>query len=179
MTKYLTLLFIVSFFLGGSTLAQRTAVKTNALYWVTGTPNISVEVGFGKSWSLDVSGNYNPFQYSDNKSIKHWIVQPGLRYWLCKPFKGHFLGLHGQYAEYDVIRKKNQYSGNLYGAGVGYGYQLLLSPRWSVEAEIGLGYSLLKYDIFKSKESRVFIDSSSKNYVGITKIAVNFVYVIK
>ena len=44
--------------------------------------------------SLDISGNYNPWTLPDDKSIKHWLVQPELRYWLHERFNGHFLGVH-------------------------------------------------------------------------------------
>ena len=36
------------------------AIKTNALYWATSTPNLGFEVGLAKKLTLDISGNYNP-----------------------------------------------------------------------------------------------------------------------
>ena len=56
------------------------AIKTNALYWATTTANLGFEVGLSKKLTLDVSGNYNPWKFSDHKQIKHWLVQPELRY---------------------------------------------------------------------------------------------------
>ena len=41
------------------------AIKTNALYWVTTTPNLGFEVGLSKKITLDISGNYNPIKFSD------------------------------------------------------------------------------------------------------------------
>ena len=35
------------------------AIKTNALYWATSTPNLGFEVGLAKKLTLDISGNYN------------------------------------------------------------------------------------------------------------------------
>lgn len=52
------------------------AIKTNALYWATTTANLGFEVGLSKKLTLDVSGNYNPWKFSDHKQIKHWLVQP-------------------------------------------------------------------------------------------------------
>ena len=34
------------------------AIKTNALYWATSTPNLGFEVGLAKKLTLDISGNY-------------------------------------------------------------------------------------------------------------------------
>lgn len=68
----------------------------------TTTANLGFEVGLSKKLTLDVSGNYNPWKFSDHKQIKHWLVQPELRYWLCERFYGHFFGLHAHYAEANV-----------------------------------------------------------------------------
>ena len=73
------------------------AIKTNALYWATSTPNLGFEVGLAKKLTLDISGNYNPWKFGDDRQIKHWLVQPELRYWLCERFNGSFFGLHGHY----------------------------------------------------------------------------------
>ena len=78
------------------------AVKTNALYWATSTPNLGFEVGLAKKLTLDISGNYNPWKFGDDRQIKHWLVQPELRYWLCERFNGSFFGLHGHYGEMNV-----------------------------------------------------------------------------
>ena len=71
--------------------SQVVAVKTNVLYDATTTFNLGAEVAFDKHLSLDISGNYNPWTLPDDKSIKHWLIQPDLRYWLHERFNGHFL----------------------------------------------------------------------------------------
>ena len=40
------------------TYLPKFAIKTNALYWATSTPNLGFEVGLAKKITLDVSGNY-------------------------------------------------------------------------------------------------------------------------
>ena len=84
------------------TYLPKIAIKTNALYWATSTPNLGLEIGLAKKLTLDISGNYNPWKFSDNKQLKHWLVQPELRYWLCERFNGSFFGLHGHYGEMNV-----------------------------------------------------------------------------
>ena len=75
-------------------LAQETAVKTNLLYDATTTMNLGVEFGLSPKWTLDVSGNYNPWTFSKNKKWKHWLVQPEARYWFCNKMMGSFIGFH-------------------------------------------------------------------------------------
>lgn len=56
--------------------APKIAVKTNLLYDATSTFNLGFEFGLGKKWTLDVSGNYNPWTFSENRKMKHWLIQP-------------------------------------------------------------------------------------------------------
>lgn len=161
------------------------AIKTNALYWATTTPNLGIELGLSKKVTLDISGNYNPWTFGDNQKIKHWLVQPELRYWLCERFNGHFFGLHGHYAEYNFSNIKAlglenyRYEGNLYGGGISYGYHWILNNRWSIEATIGVGYAYLDYDKYKCEECGTKLKEDTKNYWGPTKAGINIIYIIK
>ncbi len=161
------------------------AVKTNALYWATTTPNLGFEIGLSKKFTLEISGNYNPWTFSDNKKIKHWMVQPELRYWPCERFNGHFFGIHGHYADFNVggIKMLNldgkRYEGELYGGGISYGYHWVLSNRWSIEATIGAGYAHIDYDKYKCEKCGSKIKDDTKNYWGPTKAGISIIYILK
>ena len=135
--------------------------------------------------TLDVSGNYNPWKFGDDRQIKHWLVQPELRYWLCERFNGSFFGLHGHYGEMNVSNLNifgmghDRYDGSLYGAGISYGYQWIISKRWSMEATIGVGYARLKYDKYARGDGGEKLGHNTRNYFGPTKIGLSFIYVIK
>ena len=80
--------------------AQRLAVKSNLLYDATTTVNLALEAGFSARWSVDLSGNLNPWTFSGNRKVKHWLVQPEIRRWNCEAFNRGFWGVHllgGQY----------------------------------------------------------------------------------
>lgn len=163
----------------------RFAIKTNALYWATTTANLGFEVGLSKKMTLDVSGNYNPWEFSDHKQIKHWLVQPELRYWLCERFNGHFFGLHAHYAQANVSNLNifglghDRYEGDIYGGGISYGYQWLISKRWSMEATIGVGYARIDFDKYECGKCGNKIATGHKNYFGPTKVGLSFIYFIK
>lgn len=167
------------------TYLPKFAIKTNALYWATTTPNLGFEVGLAKKLTLDVSGNYNPWKFGEDRQFKHWLVQPELRYWLCERFNGSFFGLHGHYGEMNVSNLNifgmghDRYDGNLYGAGISYGYQWLISKRWSMEATIGVGYARLKYDKYARGDNGEKLAHKNRNYFGPTKIGLSFIYIIK
>lgn len=161
------------------------AVKTNALYWLTTTPNLGLELGLTKKLTLDVSASYNPWEFSDNKKMKLWLIQPELRYWMSERFNGHFFGIHAHYAGYNVGGIKlfglenYRYQGNLYGGGISYGYRWILGNRWSIEASVGMGYAHLDYDKYECEKCGSKIKSDTKNYWGPTKASVSFIYVIQ
>lgn len=171
--------------LGTKTNLPHFAIKTNALYWATTTPNLGFEVGLAKKLTLDVSGNYNPWKFSDNKQFKHWLIQPELRYWLCERFNGSFFGIHGHYADVNVSNLDmfglghDRYEGKLYGAGISYGYQWILKHRWSMEATIGLGYARIEYDKYEQGKNCMKLGHNTKDYFGPTKIGLSFIYTIK
>lgn len=170
--------------------AASTGVKTNLLYDLTSTINLGVEFRTAAKYSLDISANYNPWTFSNNKKLKHFLIQPELRYWTCEAFNGHFFGLHALYARYNIggVRlpffpadtfRGIRYQGNLYGAGISYGYQWYLSPRWNLEATLGLGYVRLDYSAYECHTCGRELYQSNKNYLGPTKAGISLIYIIK
>ena len=66
--------------------AQEWAIKSNLLYDATTSINLGVERAIADKWTIELSGNWNPFEFKDNKKWKHWLVQPEVRYWTWKHF---------------------------------------------------------------------------------------------
>ena len=104
MKRYL--IIAVLFFLAsaGTASAQKLAVKTNALYWGTATPNLGLEYAMADRWTLELEGGYNPWTFDSEKNmkIKHWLVSPEVRYWFCESFLGHFVGINGNYTLFNI-----------------------------------------------------------------------------
>ncbi len=174
-------------------LAQKAALKSNLLYDATTTINLGLEFALSPKWTLDLSGNYNGWTFSDNRKWKHWMVQPEARYWFCNKMQGHFIGLHAMGGQYNMGNidldfnflgtnfsklKDYRYEGWAVGAGLAYGYAWTLSKHWNLEAEIGLGWAYTRYDKFECKNCGEKVESDkSHHYVGPSKAAVNLVYV--
>ena len=121
--------------------AQHVALKTNVLYWATSTPNIGVETRISPRWTLGFNAGYNPFTFSDNSKLRHLLVQPEARYWLCSTFAGHFVGANMFYSHYNAGNidlpfgmlpelSDHRFQGDLAGAGLFYGYSWMLGKRW-------------------------------------------------
>jgi hypothetical protein len=165
-------------------------VKTNLLWDATATINLGVEFSLSRQYTLDVPVNLNAWTFSNGKKWKHFLIQPEFRWWLCESFYGHFVGLHGMYGHYNVggIKppfrflpqlKTNRYQGDLYGVGLSYGYQWILSPRWNLEATLGIGYVRFEYDRFPCEKCADKIEDNGKNYFGPTKAGISVIYIIK
>ena len=93
--------FILLLFTSSVGFAQKYAVKTNLAYWATTTLNIGGEIALAPRMTLDMTANYNPFHFRGNKKIMHWAVQPEWRYWTCRRFMGHFIGVHAHGGKYN------------------------------------------------------------------------------
>lgn len=179
------LLLICSFLLAFATFAnaQEFAVKTNAAGWATyATPNLAVEWAFADNWSVAVDGAYNPWEFSGQKMSKFWAVSPEVRYWFGESFDGHFVGLHGQYADFNFGMKTYRYTGWQSNLGLSYGYALRISDRWLVEANLGIGWIHRDYD----KTGRLhypgdvtMYGSKKENCFGITRAGLSIVFLIK
>lgn len=170
--------------------SQTVGIKTNIPYWGVITPNLGIEVALGKKGTFEASAGFNPFTLTDNKYLKHWLAYGELRYWTCEKFNGHFVGLHGLAAQYNIggwdipfwhlkNLKDTRYQGHAYGAGVSYGYQWILNNRWNLELTLGGGYVRLNYEKFPCVKCGMSQGKEEKNYLGPTKGAISIIYIIK
>jgi len=75
--------------------------------------------------------------------------------------------------------RKYRYEGTLYGAGIAYGHQWILGKRWNLEATIGVGYARIEYDKYEYQTCGPYIKKGTKDYIGPTKVGINFIYIIK
>ena len=188
MKKFILLILAVGFSVSLS--AQRLGIKNNLVYDATLTPNLALEIGLGPKTTIEIGGGYNPFTFSDNKKFKHWLAQPELRFWSCERFNGFFWGIHLHGGEFNVggikmpfgllsTLKDHRYEGYFYGGGVSIGNQWVLGKRWNLEASIGAGYARYHYDKYDCAECGDWLKKDDKNYFGITRATISFIYFLK
>ena len=190
--KILLLFSVVTLCCSLQVSAQNWAIKTNLVSDATASMNLGVEVALAQKWTLDLSGTYNPFTFSDNMKWKHWLVQPEFRYWLCRKFSGHFFALHLQTGVYnfggidfvpDFLGQNfsnlanRRFEGYFVGAGLGYGYAWALGKHWNLEAEIGIGGGYTWYDKFICRNCGRKLGSDERFYWGITKVELGIAYI--
>ncbi len=174
--------------------AQKIGVKTNALYWATGTVNLGAEVEVAPKTTVELTATCNIpglLYFGDksrNRKIWHWTVQPEVRFWTTEAFSRGFVGIHAGGGAFDGggIRlpfgilpsfADHRYEGWLMGAGVSYGWQWWLSPRLNVEATVGFGYFYMEYNRFSTPASKI-IDTRNRvrHYIGPTRAGLSLYY---
>lgn len=169
--------------------AQDFVVKTDLTNWATLSLNVEPEVRVGKKSTLALGLSYNPWTFAENRKWRHLRVQPEYRYWICRPFGGHFLGLHASYTRFNVGRvdfpghflptlAEHRVQGNEWAVGLGYGYHWIISTRWSFEAEVGLGFSHADFDEYRCETCGDFLRERHTNRIMPTKLSLSFIYVI-
>lgn len=173
--------------------AQQTGVRTNALYWLTSTPNLGVDIRIGHRSTIALQGGYNPFLFPSykkgskdvNPKLLHWFVLPEYRYWFCRTYERWFLSAYGIYGKYNIEgvpflgKREERYRGMAAGGGIGAGYQWPLGKHCGIELMIGIGYLYLKYDKFAGGTCGMRKESAERHWIGPNRIAVSFSYYIR
>ena len=169
-----------------NTTLPNVSIKSNLLYDATASMNLGLEFRTGDKTSFEIPVTYNPWTFADNRKWKLLLIQPELRFWTDETFNGHFFGLHGHYAVYNVSKLRHppfseymnthRFQGWLAGAGLSYGYRWNFENRWGLEATIGVGYAYLSYDKFECDGCGRWLESETKNYFGPTKAGLTLIY---
>lgn len=170
------------------------AVKTNLmLLGMDAIANAAGEVFLPPLWerhfSVDLSLVYSPYTVASSWKFRALAIQPELRWWIQRklPWGGQFVGLHTHVAWYSVSTNSLDYYQDrdgrspLWGAGLSYGYALAL-PWWSrcsMEFTLGAGYARLDYDVFYNVPNGAKYASGTKNYWGLTRAGISFMYNLK
>lgn len=158
-------------------------VKTNAIFLFAGVANAGVEARIGKHFSIDFPVVYSPYTIKNNYRLRALAFQPEFRFWFKGYTEGHFLGLTGNFAWFNIaLSNNNRYQDSadrpLMGAGISYGYSWKILPSLSLEFTIGAGYANIHYDVFYNVENGIQYNSGVKNYWGLTKAGISVVYII-
>lgn len=158
--------------------AQKVGLKTNFLYWGTTTMNAETEFSLGRKTTLSLMGAWNPWTFSNDRMMHSWVAQPELRLWFCERFEGHFIGIHAHGAQFFGGFHDKRYDGYLVGAGIGWGYDWILSQHWNLEMEIGFGINRTWYKESDRLPCQKCAEDKQKTFVSPTKVALSLVYVL-
>lgn len=161
------------------TSSRYVAVKTNLAAWAGTIMNLAADVQVSEHFSVELPVLWCPWYVSDKHAVKTFTIQPEARYWLSKPGKGHFFGVHAHVGWFNVKWNRDRYQDTdrpLLGAGISYGYLLPFNAHWAGEFTLGAGYANMRYDTYYNIDNGARIDTRTKNYWGITRVGLSVVY---
>ena len=73
--------------------------------------------------------------------------------------------------------ERYRYQGDLFGAGLAYGYRWRLGRGWQMEASLGLGYGYTRYKKYECPECGAYLGKESRHLFMPTKTALSLIYV--
>lgn len=174
-----------------SASAQTFVVKHNLLYDASLTPNLGFELRLSDKWTAGLNGGFNPFPTDDAKKTKyrHLFVSPEIRRWFCSTFAGSYVGMNAAYSHFNWSNvkfpfglypslKDHRYQGDMVAAGAFYGYSWILSPHWSIEAEIGIDVGYAWFKMYDCEHCGTYYGKDDKPF-AMPKAGINIIYNIK
>lgn len=175
---------------------NKVAIKTNAAYWATMTPNLGIEFALGGKTTLELSGGFNKWgnapvgvvgEGEKTGQMDHVLGKVEFRLWFWDRFDGHFIGLHTFYSDYDIygmkvplmFDKELRYDGRGTGFGLTYGYRWAWGNRWGLDLSIGAGMILMNYDKYAwAKGADNSPEQYKKTFFGPTNLGVKLFFMI-
>lgn len=187
------------------------AIKSNLLYDAALTPNIEIERWFGKNnhWSIMAEWNFPWWQWHNKERVyevnefglelRHWFFKkpcPNSQEMVRDPetgklrpkdssnhwwLTGHFLALYVAGGYYDLEWRYHGEQGDIYSAGITYGYAVRLSRHWNMEFSASVGYLHSPYTHYEAEHHDNILFAKYKkncNYFGPTKLKVSIVWLL-
>lgn len=124
--------------------AQFFSAKVNALAALTATVNVGVVAGRRRTSGRSTFRLLESHKLRFVQLVGYMARRSGTKRWLLRAFVGHFIGGQLTYGNYLYGGSRRYYKGGMAGLGFSYGYAWLLSKRWNVTAEIGIGVFYMK-----------------------------------
>lgn len=155
---------------------------TNILYDAATVANLSLEIGFAHRIALNLSSTFSPWDIRPDHKFRTLLLQPELRCYLSKGFKGHYLGVEGHYGWYNIaICNMDRYqdkdgSTPLWGAGLSYGYVVSFNKHLGMDFSVSAGYAELVYDCFYNIENGAKFTTVTREWWGPTRVGMSIYY---
>ena len=173
------------------------ALRTNLLYDAALVPNIGVEVGLGKGFTLAADwfgtwlfsdknhwywqgyGGYLTARYYFDKDNPQYSLTPGQML-----TSGHHVGIYGTALTYDVEFGGIGYQAAQFGfgGGVEYGYSLKVAQSLCIDFNLGLGYQGGEYKKYMPTDDGsghyVWMSTHRRHWWGPTKAEISLKWLI-
>jgi hypothetical protein len=153
-------------------------LRTNLLRWVTLTPNIGVEWRIADKVGILANGSWTSLNDNKRRRYALWQASPEVRYYVGGENKW-FVGAEYHIGEFNYKLNKKGKQGKEQGGGITAGHLWKLNRTLLLDCHVGLGYTRANYDEYDVQNAvRVYQESKTKNYWGLTQIGISLVWKI-
>lgn len=160
-------------------------LRTNLLYDAFLTPTLGIEWHINNNIGIKLDGSFAFWGNEHGRVHKVWVISPEVR-WYMGDSRRFYLGAGANTGKYNIYRgmvgrlvsNNTGYQGKMYGGGITVGYMLKMGNAFSLDFNLGLGYTRFEYDTFGiSNEVRVYKGKNlTKNVWGPTQAGVTLVW---
>jgi len=166
---------------------QSVSIRTNLLHDAFLVPSLGVEWRIAPQWSVKLDGSISHWGDEHGKVQKIALFNPEGR-WHLPSVPGMYVGASVNFGLYNIYKGMvgglfsgdTGYQGNLYGIGSTVGYQLRLGAGFSLDFNLGLGYTHLRHDTFEMIENTRYYKERdvTKNAFGLTQAGISLSWAI-
>lgn len=167
------------------------AVRTNLLYDAFLLPTLGVEWRATENLGFKIDGSRSEWGDEHGEVQKIWMLSPEVRWYMLEN-KRFYVGVAGNFGEANIYKgllgntlnsifsDDTGYQGDFWNVGLSAGYQLRLSRIFSLDLNIGAGYSSFEYDTFTVTDGTRIAKSrdNTKSIWGLTQAGVSLVWKI-
>ncbi len=170
---------------------HKVQLRTNLIYWLTLTPNLSLDLRLADHWSMGLNYGqnfiplHNTLEHPHTRRLRHLFVSPEVRYWRKGTFepKSWFFGVNPIYSHYNVSRlfgiiypslKHKRVQGDMYALGIFAGYTWRAGRLFRMEALAGVAGGYSKSKEYDCTHCGTYYGKKEKGFV-MPQVALNLV----
>lgn len=129
--------------------AQNYSLGVNIASMAVGSINIELSKAVSQKVTIHLPLSWNPVTFSNNKKLKHIMIQPGIRWWKWHNYSGYFGGVSVTAVQFNAGINHLRYYGSTAGLTLSIGYAKMISKRWNIEAEVGIYSGWVSYNKYR------------------------------
>ena len=182
------LLFAVipEFRMTGQERKTSVALSTDLVDWAyLGTANLEAGVSVHRHFSLQAGAKFNPWSFKTHGLEldlynKQTTAYAGFRYWPWYVYSGWWVGAQAQYSGYSEtgVWRHALDTGKAIGAGLSFGYTLMLSENFNLEFGAGVwGGRRFQHTLYCCPDCMKVRQIGPENFVALNDISVSVMYV--
>lgn len=164
----------------GRASGRNPSLKWNALYWVVGIPNMSVEARLSDRFTFNGDFVYSPWESIKGRSLTGLQVIPEVRFYPKESFRGFYVGGFVSYDSYKMSKWDHPKTEVQHGIGMclglTLGWQIDIARRWGMDFYVGGGWHKGWYYGVNTLTGERYVDWNKSGEWLPYKAGVTFVY---